>query len=401
MQFHYGPFDGHPFTTPDSLFPSPKVIQFILTYGQQALEAMDQLDSDEEEQYIQQMIDAGLLQRHEQTGRLEITPRLLKGIEHKALLEIFRDLARGNKEGHPTTDPGSGDDRTDGTRPYAFGDPLSEIELGATLRNTLRRAHREAQAGDDPNHLALPLRMDPGDFELYTTQGRSDCATCVLIDLSGSMMRYGRFLHAKRVALGMAALIRSHFPQDTIDFVGFHSTADRIAEKDLPLVMPKPVSIHDYRVRIRLPLAQAQSEPQRVPQHFTNLQLGLRLARQILTRRGALNKQVFIITDGQPTAHVEPNAEEPDGGELLCLLYPPSPRTTDATLQEALRCQQRGIRMATFALIEDYDGMDWVGFVDQLTRLTRGAAFYCSSADLASTVIESYLTGRKRKSFIA
>ncbi len=85
---------------------------------------------------------------------------------------------------------------------------------------------------------------------------------------------------------------------------------------------------------------------------------------------------------------------------MLYLLYPPTEETSNITLQEALKCQQQGIRIATFALIEDYWGMDWVGFVDQLTRLTRGMAYYCTSEDLSSTVIESYLTGKKTKSFV-
>ena len=85
---------------------------------------------------------------------------------------------------------------------------------------------------------------------------------------------------------------------------------------------------------------------------------------------------------------------------MLYLLYPPHQRTVSATLKEALRCRQQGIRIATFALIEDYWGMEWVSFVEQLTRLTRGTAFYCTSEDLGSTVIEGYLSGRKKKSFV-
>ena len=161
--------------------------------------------------------------------------------------------------------------------------------------------------------------------------------------------------------------------------------------------MPKPVSLYDSQVRLRVPLDdQATRKPERLPLHFTNLQMGLRMARQILSRRGAANRMIFIITDGQPTAHVEPT----EAGEMLYLLYPPSERTSTATLTEAHRCRQMGMQIATFALIEDYWGMDWVGFVDQLTRLTRGIAYYCSSEDLSSTVIESYLSGRRRKSFI-
>src|SRR5690606_33652126 len=133
----------------------------------------------------------------------------------------------------------------------------------------------------------VPIDLDISDFELHLTEGQSDLGMCMLIDQSGSMMRWGRFYQAKRVALGMAELIRTRFAQDTIDFVGFHSTANVIAERDLPLVMPKPISVREHEVRMRVPLDQAMADPRRVPQHFTNLQMGLRLARQILNRRGA------------------------------------------------------------------------------------------------------------------
>jgi uncharacterized protein with von Willebrand factor type A (vWA) domain len=147
--------------------------------------------------------------------------------------------------------------------------------------------------------------------------------------------------------------------------------------------------MYDPEIDIRLPIAELQ----RGPQHFTNLQMGLRLARQILSRRGGINKQVFIITDGQPTAHVE--------GEYVHLIYPPTETTALATLSEALMLGKTGVRFATFALIEDYYYMDWVGFVDQLTKLTKGVAFYCTSENLTNCVMESYLSGRKSKTFLA
>ena len=399
MKYAYGEYDGQPFPTPDLLFPPSKVVEFILQYGQDALDAMEKLDGDEEKQYIQALIDAGLLQKDEKTGKITMTPRMLKGIEQKSLLEIFKNLNRSGKEGHQTTDRGRSDERIEGTKPYEFGDPVSEIDVSTTLRNSLRRAVEEssrASAGSPGPGSFQGLSISTGDMELYLSEGQTDVATCILLDMSGSMMRYSRFYHAKRVALGLAALIRSKFPQDTVDYVGFYSTSCRITERELALVMPKPISTYDPSIRIRVPLQQALENPKRIPQHFTNLQLGLRTARQILSRRGAAQKQVFVITDGQPTAHIEPN---PAGGDMLHLIYPPSERTTDATLKEALRCHQAGIRIATFALIEDYWGMDWVHFVDQMTRLTRGAAFYCASPELGSTVIESYLSGKKKKSY--
>jgi uncharacterized protein with von Willebrand factor type A (vWA) domain len=157
----------------------------------------------------------------------------------------------------------------------------------------------------------------------------------------------------------------------------------------VPLISPKPVTIYDHQVRLRVPINQLDQ----APQHFTNLHMGLQLARRILQRRSSENKQIFIITDGQPTAHVE--------GDFVYLLYPPDQRSTVATLKEAVLSVREGCRIATFALIEDYWGMDWVGFVDQLTKLTKGVAFYTSSAELASCIMESYLSGRKKKAYIA
>jgi uncharacterized protein with von Willebrand factor type A (vWA) domain len=224
---------------------------------------------------------------------------------------------------------------------------------------------------------------------LHLHEGTTSCSTVVLLDMSGSMMRFGRFLSAKRVALAMLALVRGRFPQDSIDFVGFYSGANRIPEAMIPLVMPKPVTVYDYQVRVKVPISQLA----KAPQHFTNLHMGLQLARKILRRRNSENKQIFIITDGQPTAHVE--------GDFVYLLYPPDQRSTVATLKEAVGAAREGCRISTFALIEDYWGMDWVGFVDQLTKLTKGVAFYTSSGELASCIMESYLTGRKKKAYIS
>ena len=396
MDYSYSEFDGIGFQSPDDLYPPQQMIQFILQYGQDGLEALDEHEQQNIQDLIQQLIDEGYLERDSETGQLRITPQMVKGIEHRALLDIFEDIKQGGRDGHPTAIRGRSSERDDGTHGYQFGDPISEIDLTATMRNAMARQIKHVD-GDNIS-VKLPLQINHNDFELHNTDSQADCATCILIDMSGSMMRWGRFYQAKRVALGLQALVTQRFPLDTVDFVGFYSLAQPIAERDLPLVMPKPVSIRDHEVRLRMDLQQAIAEQDKIPLHFTNLHMGLRQARQILARRGAQNKQIFIITDGQPTAHIEPNPQT--GGESLYLLYPPSEQTSTITLTEALRCRQAGIRIASFALIEDYWGMEWVGFINQLTRLTRGIAYYCSSDDLSSTVVESFLSGRKKKSFI-
>src|SRR5204862_6883946 len=121
--------------------------------------------------------------------------------------------------------------------------------------------------------LAPPIRFNEADVELHLHEGTTSCSTVVLLDMSGSMMRYGRFLAAKKVAMAMQALVRSKFPQDSIDFVGFYSGANKIPESYLPLSMPKPVTVYDYQVRLKVPINQLEQ----APQHFTNLHMGLQL----------------------------------------------------------------------------------------------------------------------------
>jgi uncharacterized protein with von Willebrand factor type A (vWA) domain len=406
MKYFYGEFDGTEFPTPDKLFSFDQLMQFIMQYGEQALKAIQQMmnnpENEQQSEMLEQMLQDGMLDK-DGKGKLRLTPRAIGRMQQKALMEVFANLRQGTREGHEKITPGLGGERIEGTKPYQYGDPVSELDLHQTLHNALARHGLPAQqaAGSRPQAAkgsALPavsgslpskIRFDEHDFELHLHEGMTSCSTVVLLDMSGSMMRYGRFLAAKKVAMAMQALVRGRFPQDSIDFVGFYSGANRIPEIMLPLTMPKPVSIYDYQVRLRVPINQLE----KAPQHFTNLHMGLQFARRILQKRTSENKQVFIITDGQPTAHVE--------GDFVHLLYPPDQRSTVATLKEAVLAVREGCRIATFALIEDYWGMEWVGFVDQLTKLTKGVAFYTSSAELASCIMESYLSGRKKKAYIA
>ncbi len=386
MRSEYFEFDGDRgrFLGPDDLFPSKGFMEFVLQYGQDGLEALDNAD-EQVQQLINEMILAGLLERDEQ-GNLQMTERMHRGMQHQALLEIFRQLKGGWRDGHPSSDPGRHGERSDGTRPYEFGDPLSELALGESMRNAIRRL--AASGGTTTTAGIVPIRFDESDFELHQVENATTSAICVLIDLSGSMMRYGRHIAAKRVAMGLRSLVREKFPHDHIEFIGFASTAECLADRDLPMVMPKPITTREWDIRIRVPLDQAdQTHP-----HFTNLHHALRLARLRLTRQGADNRQIFIITDGQPTAHLSG-----DDTEILNLIYPPSETSAEITLREALTCARQGIRISSFALIEEYYGMDWVGFIDQLTRLVRGVAFYCTAGDLEATILESYLTGKREK----
>jgi Ca-activated chloride channel family protein len=396
MKYFYGEFDGEEFPAQDKLFGFDQMMQFIMQYGDQALRALEQMMNDpkkpEHSDLLEQLIKDGLLDK-DGKGKLRLTPRAIGRMQRRALMEVFSNLRQGQREGHEKITPGQGGERIEGTKPYQYGDPVSELDLHATLRNALIRQGLPARTKTtDDGQLTtdkIRIHFSEKDFELHLHEGTTSCSTVVLLDMSGSMMRYGRFTAAKRVAMAMQALVRSRFPQDSIDFVGFYSGASKIPESMLPLSMPKPVTIYDYQVRLKVPISKIDQ----APQHFTNLHLGLQLARRILQKRPSENKQIFIVTDGQPTAHVE--------GDHIYLLYPPDQKSTIATLKEAALATREGCRIATFALIEDYWGMDWVGFVDQMTRLTKGVAFYTTSDRLGSCIMESYLSGRRKKTYIA
>ena len=401
MLYHYGEYDGEEFPTQDKLFGFDQLMQFVLEHGDQAMKAMQQMmqnpqDGDASD-LLEKLLADGMLYK-DGKGKLKLTPKAVTRMQSKALLEIFKNMKQGQRDGHEKITSGANGERIDGTKTYEFGDPISELDMHATLRNAMQRAAADEaekkRAGTAPvDNAGDAVRRGIGfserDFEIHQREGISSCSTVVLLDLSGSMMRYDRYLSAKKVALALLGLVRSKFPQDTIDFVGFYSGAQKIPEVALPLVMPKPVTVYDYQVRLRVPIDQLDQ----APQHFTNLHMGMQMARRILRKRSGENKQMFIITDGQPTAHVE--------GDMCYLLYPPDPRSTAATLKEALVAAKEGCRIATFALIEDYYGMEWVGFVDQLTKLTKGVSFYTSSGELANCIMESYLSGRKKKQYMA
>jgi len=386
MKYFYGEYDGEEFPTQDKLFGFDQLMQFIMEYGDQALKAMQQMMQDpknqQQSEMLEQLLKDGMLDK-DGRGKLRLTPRAVSKMQRKALMEVFANLRSGQRDGHEKVTPGLSGERIEGTKQYEYGDPVSELDLHTTIHNALARHGLPAEADGKRK-----IKFSEKDFELHLHEGVTSCSTVVLLDMSGSMMRYGRYLSAKKVAMAMQALVRQRFPQDSIDFVGFYSGAAKIPETALPLSMPKPVTVYDYQVRLKVPIDKIE----KAPQHFTNLHLGLQMARRVLRKRTSENKQIFIITDGQPTAHVE--------GDFIYLLYPPDQRSTLATLKEAVTAVREGCRISTFALIEDYWGMEWVGFVDQLTKLTKGVAFYTSSGELASCIMESYLSGRKKKTAI-
>ena len=176
MKYFYGEFDGTEFPTPDKLFGFDQLMQFIMQYGEQALKAIQQMLSDpknpEQSDMLEKLLEEGLLDK-DGKGKLRLTPRAIGRMQRKALMEVFSNLRQGNREGHEKVTPGLGGERIDGTKPYTYGDPVSELDLHQTLHNALTRHGLPKQSAIGNRRSAI--KFDEKDFELHLHEGTTSC----------------------------------------------------------------------------------------------------------------------------------------------------------------------------------------------------------------------------------
>ncbi|MDA0833781.1 MAG: VWA domain-containing protein [Planctomycetota bacterium] len=373
-RFEYSRWDGSQQFSPqsaDQLFD--QISEYLLHYGDDAMPALEEW-GEENPELLEMLIKRGYIEKDEE-GRYVVTPRGVRRVETKALEELLNVTNCDAVGRHETEHRGAGQTMHDEWKPYEYGDSLSQLNLHETLKNALLRKGGKT-----------PVEISEEDLVLYDTQYQSACATVVLLDMSGSMGRYGKYGQAKKIAMALQALIRAKYPSDFLQIVGFYTYATPLTERQLLKSAPKPVSIYDPRVRLRIPLDRPSGF---VPEHFTNLHAGLQVARRILSRQPFQNRQMLIITDGEPTAHVE--------GRDVMLIYPPAEITAQITLREAKRIANEGVHVASFALIEDYFYLDLVNFVEELARVTGGISATCNAENMAQMVLSSYIKGRRTR----
>jgi Ca-activated chloride channel family protein len=372
--FEYSKFDGSEQFTPqsaDAVFD--ELTRHMLDWGDDVLDYLDQWE-EEHPDVVDMLIKRGYVEKDSE-GKYYVTPKGIRRVESKALEDLFQ-IARKDKLGkHETEFRGAGQTVHEESKPYEFGDPVSNLNMHETLKNALVR-----QGGGSPVHISEE------DLVVYDTEYQTSCATVVLLDMSGSMTRYGKFGQAKKVAMALQSLVRSRYQGDFLQVVGFYTYASPLTERQLLSSAPKPVSMYDPRIRLRVSLDRP---PRFVPEHFTNIHAGLQFARRILRRHPAVNKQIIIVTDGEPTAHIE--------GREIVMIYPPAEQTARLTLAEAKRCADEGLTISSFALVEDYFYLGLVNFVERLASVTHGVAAFCNADDLGNMVIESFVGGRKRR----
>jgi uncharacterized protein with von Willebrand factor type A (vWA) domain len=316
---------------------------------------------------------------------LQLTSLAMRKIGQKALRDIFAFIKRDRFGQHDTRQHGGLGMPTEDTKAYEFGDPFL-LDLSATVFNAVSRAG-----------TGTPVSLQLDDFVVRRQEFLSHTSTVILIDMSGSMAWNNCFYAAKKVALALDNLVRSSFPRDTLQIVGFYTAAEEMKTADLPYVKPKSFGYNaslysDYYdmlmgyIDVQLDYRDVVRGRTNVPQGFTNMQQGLRMAEQMLSKRQSPNKQIILITDGQPTAHCE--------GDRLYLQYPPSQRTITATLQEVKRCTVKGIAINTFMLAKSYY---LERFVDQMTKINRGRAFYTTPEQLGEYLVVDYLAKKRRR----
>ncbi|MBM4420610.1 MAG: VWA domain-containing protein [Chloroflexi bacterium] len=321
--------------------------------GRGARQSLEQL-----RQMTQLLEEAGLIRKDGE--RYELTPRGIRKIGQRSLEEIFAHLKRDAFGKHPVGARGRGGDPTDELKTYEFGDPFL-LDLPGTIRNAVIRESAERR-GTASGGARTPVRLAPADFDVWRTELLTQSATAILVDVSRSMLFRGCFLAAKKVTLALDSLIRSTFPKDDLYIVGFSGYAQELKPSDLPRL-----TWNEYV-------------------YGTNMQAAFETARTLLSRSRGKNKQILMITDGEPTAHVE------DG--RLKFSYPPTRRTFEETLREVVRCTREGITINTFMLARGHYLMD---YVNQMSKINHGRAFYVEPDKLGEFVLVDYVNNKRRR----
>lgn len=310
-------------------------------------------------------------------GQFQLTPHAYRIFQSRLLERIFSHLQESRTGRHQGPVVGEGAVETQRSKPYEFGDSLTHMDIPQTLINAMLRQGTER-----------PLRLTTDDIVVQRTRNTPKCATVVIMDMSGSMRYEGQYMHVKRMALALDGLIRREYPGDALQFIEMYTFAKPCLPGQIVELMPKPVTIHDPWVRLKVDMSREDVSEYQIPPHFTNMQHALRLARQYLAAQDTLNRQIILISDGLPTAHFEDST--------LFMLYPPEKRTEEATMREALSCHRDGITINMFLVPSWSQSEEDIRFAYRMAQSTRGRVFFTAGGDLDRYVVWDYLS-RKRE----
>ncbi|HCA79748.1 MAG TPA: hypothetical protein DEP53_08440 [Bacteroidetes bacterium] len=281
-----------------------------------------------------------------------LTKKGVQRIRQDALRHVFSSLRKAPEGTHETPFSGKGTDRLSETKKWSFGDQPTNIDMTSTVTNAMKRD------GIDN------FQLQEDDLEVYETEHTTTCATILMLDISHSMILYGedRITPAKEVALALSELIRTRFPRDYMELVVFGDDAKIVSLSELPFLTVGP--------------------------YHTNTRAGLQLARSLLRRCGSVNKQIFMVTDGKPSAIFD------DAGRLYKNSFGLDPRIVNKTLDEAVQCRREKIAVSTFMVARD---PYLINFVEEFTRSNQGRAYYSDLNRLGEFIFVDYLRNRRKR----
>lgn len=305
------------------------------------------------QQFIDKLKEAGLI-RENTSGNsdLDLTLKGAQRIRQDALREIFSTLKKSASGEHETPYIGNGVEHAGDLRNYVFGDAPSNIDSTSTLSNALKRE-------SDLERFTL----EEEDIRVHESEHTTNVATILMLDISHSMILYGedRITPAKQVALALSELIMTRYPKDRLHLVLFGDEAREVNVHELPFISVGPF--------------------------HTNTRAGLQMARQLLKRKGSANKQIFMVTDGKPSAIFE------SSGRLYKNSFGLDPKIVNKTLDEAVACRREGITISTFMVARD---PYLVNFVEELTKANHGRAYYSGLNQLGETIFVDYIRNRRK-----
>jgi uncharacterized protein with von Willebrand factor type A (vWA) domain len=311
--------------------------------GDDAVDTFDEL-----KQLLEVLENAGYIRK--EGDEWELTPRGTRMIGQNALQEIYRQLKHQGIGDHPLPEVGRHGERLDDSKEYEFGDPF-HLDMNRTIMNALER--------EGPGS---PVNIEPNDFEIYRSEQVTQTATVLMVDLSWSMALRGSFQAAKKVALALQNLIKQQYPRDSLYIIGFSAYARELKSHELPYVR------WDESVL------------------GTNMHHALMLAEQMLAKHRVGSRQILMISDGEPTAHLERGRSQ--------FAYPPSPVTIRETLKAVKRVTEQGITINTFMLDRNYYLKE---FVNQLAKINGGRVFYSTPDKLGEYMLVDYVQHKRRK----
>ncbi len=322
----------------------PELLEELM--GEDARETLEQL-----KQLMELLEEAGYLEK--KGNSYELTPRGNRRIGEKALAEIYANLKRQNFGKHSVPETGRYGDRADDTKSYEFGDPF-HLHLRDTISNAILRTAPEGGP-------QLPVSLVPDDFQVYRSETLTQTATVVMLDLSWSMALRGSFQAAKKVAMALNNLIRMQYPRDSLYLIGFSAYARELKADQLPYVRWDETVLG------------------------TNMHHALLIAQNLLAKHKVGTRQIIMITDGEPTAHLE------NGRSYFA--YPPSPLTIRETMKEVRHCTKKDIVINVFMLDRSYYLKE---FVDRVARINGGRVFYSQPDELGEYVLHDFVTHRRK-----